>query len=143
MGKHRRTTLLTVTSALLALAPKCPVCFLAYFGIFGVTAASASAYRSWLPPITAIWLALTVSLLWVRTTGWRRYAPVAIGLVAAIGIFTARFVAASPQLLYAGIAMLVAAALWSSWLRTSAAATACSDCGEEARLKIEERESPA
>lgn len=143
MAKHRRTTLLTFTSVLVALAPKCPVCFLAYFGIFGVSAATASTYRAWLPPITVIWLALTVSLLWVRTTGWRRYAPVAIGLVAAVGIFAARFVAASPRLIYLGIAMLVAAALWSSWLRTSVAAKECSDCSEEARLTIEERESPA
>lgn len=144
MTKHRRTTSLTFISVLVALAPKCPVCFLAYFGIFGVTAASASAYRAWLPPITAIWLALTVGLLFVRTKGWRRYGPVGAGFVAALLIFTARFVTASPRVVYAGIATLVAATVWSSSLRSSAPAPDCSDCEPlRSRTIVNERESPA
>jgi drug/metabolite transporter (DMT)-like permease len=144
MRNPRRTALLTVGSALLAVAPKCPVCFLAYFGIFGVTAASASAYRAWLPPLTAIWLALTVGLLFVRTKGWRRYGPAAAGFVAAIVIFTAKFVTANPRAVYAGIATLVAATVWSSWLRTSEPAPACSDCEPlQSRMTVNERESPA
>jgi hypothetical protein len=143
MWKYRHNALLAVGSVVVALAPKCPVCFLAYFGIFGVTAASASAYRAWLPVITALWLTLTVAMLFVRMKGWRRYAPVAVGSAAAVTIFTARFIAGSPPVAYAGIVTLFAVVMWSSWLRTSAAATVCSDCRREGSVVIEERQSPA
>jgi hypothetical protein len=137
VGNYRRATLFSITSALLALAPKCPVCFLAYFGIFGVTAASASAYRSWLPVVTGLWLTLTVAMLFVRMKGWRRYAPVAVASAAAVSIFTARFIAGSPLLLYAGIVTLFAVVMWSSWLRTSSAPTVCPDCRREGSGVIE------
>src|SRR5438128_10524064 len=65
-AKHRRTALLTISSALLAIAPKCPICFLAYFGIFGVATTSASVYRVWLLPVTDMWLAFTVGRLIFR-----------------------------------------------------------------------------
>lgn len=137
MRNPRRTTLLTVGSALLAVAPKCPVCFLAYFGIFGVATASASAYRVWLPWITAIWLALTVATLFIRTNGWRRYGPVAVAIIGALSIFIAKFVVPSTPILYAGIVVLVATVLWSSWLRT--AASQCSQCEHGPRLTDDER----
>lgn len=141
--KYWRATLFTVTSALLALAPKCPICFLAYFGIFGVTAASASAYRAWLPLITGFWLTLTVAMFFVRMKGWRRYAPVAVGSTAAIAIFTAKFIVYSPLVLYASIFILFAVALWSSWLRVSLPVTVCSQCDEAGTLAIKEHQSPA
>jgi hypothetical protein len=134
MGKHQRTTVLTISSALLALAPKCPVCFLAYFGIFGVATASASAYRAWLPPITAVWLALTVAVLALRTDRKRRYGPIALGVAAALGVFAGKFIVASQLMLYAGIGALIIAAGWSAWSRTSAERTSCVQCEPQTRL---------
>jgi len=128
MGKHQRTTVLTISSALLALAPKCPVCFLAYFGIFGVAASSASAYRAWLPPITAVWLLLTVAMLALRTDRKRRYGPIALGIIAGLSVFGGKFIVASQLMLYAGIGALIIAAGWSAWLRTSADRASCLQC---------------
>jgi len=134
MGKYRRTTLLAVGSALLALAPKCPVCFLAYFGIFGVAASSASAYRAWLPPITAVWLLLTVAMLAFRTDGKRRYGPIALGVVASLSVFAGKFIVASQLMLYAGIGALIIAAGWSAWSRNSAGRVPCVQCEPQTRL---------
>ena len=117
MSKHRRTTLMAISSALLAVAPKCPICFLAYFGIFGVATASASVYRVWLPPLTAIWLALTVGMLFFQRGGRRRYGPALLGVVAGLAVFAGKFVIDYQALVYAGIAALVAAVVWRTWSR--------------------------
>ena len=134
MGKHRRTTMLAVSSGLLALAPKCPICFLAYFGIFGVAASSASAYRAWLPPITAFWLLLTVAVLAFRTDRKRRYGLIALGVVAGLSVFAGKFIVASQLMLYAGMSGLIIAAGCSAWLRTSTEPTSCSRCEPQTPL---------
>src|SRR5437660_12477578 len=119
MWQHRRTALMTISSTLVAVAPKCPICFLAYFGIFGVATTSASAYHAWLRPFTAIWLALTVGMLAIQRAGPRRYGPVALGLFAALAVFAGKFLVNDEALVYGGIAALVGAVVWSSWLRGS------------------------
>ncbi|HKP39150.1 MAG TPA: hypothetical protein VJT71_19985 [Pyrinomonadaceae bacterium] len=117
MRKYQRTAWVTLGSALFALAPKCPVCFLAYFGIFGVATASTSVYRVWLPPLTALWLALTIGMLaFGRDTG-RKAGPVLLGIFAAIAIFAGRFSINDQRLVFAGLAGLVTATIWRSWLR--------------------------
>jgi len=128
VAKHRRTTLLTVTSAFLALAPKCPVCFLAYFGIFGVTAASASAYRSWLPPLTAISLSVTVGMLALGASRKGRFGPIVLGVIAASGVFAGRFIVNSRTMLFGSLLVLVAAVAWKSWRQQTAADASCIAC---------------
>lgn len=117
MRKHRRMMLMTISSALLAIAPKCPICFLAYFGIFGVATTSASAYRIWLPPLTVIWLTLTVVVLALQRGGRRRYGPALLGVVAGLAVFAGKFVINDQALFYGGIAALIGAAVWRSWFR--------------------------
>src|SRR5712692_6539944 len=130
MWKQQRTTLMGISSALLAVAPKCPICFLAYFGIFGVATASASVYRVWLPPVTAIWLALTVAMLFFQRAGQRRYSPALLGIFAGLAVFVGRFIFDYQALVYAGITALVAAVVWRSWFRRSASTESCSQCDE-------------
>src|SRR6266550_9545026 len=117
MLRRRRTTLMTVSSILLAVAPKCPVCFLAYFGIFGVATASVSTYRAWLPPITAVWLALTVAMLAFQRRGQRRYGPALLGLLASLTILVGRFGLNDQAFVYTGISALVVAVVWRVWLQ--------------------------
>ncbi|HMG74103.1 MAG TPA: hypothetical protein VK582_11435 [Pyrinomonadaceae bacterium] len=128
MWKQQRTTLMAISSALLAVAPKCPICFLAYFGIFGVATASASVYHVWLPPLTAIWLALTVAMLFFRLSDQRRYGPGLLGICAAFAVLVGRFVADYPVLVYAGIAALVIAVIWRTWTRSSISTEPCVQC---------------
>jgi hypothetical protein len=117
-AKHRRTAFLTIGSALLAVAPKCPICFLAYFGIFGVATTSASVYRVWLPPVTAMWLAFTVGMLTFRS-GRHRYGLALLGFFGALGVLLGKFVVEDQALVYAGIAALVGAVVWRSFGRAT------------------------
>ena len=130
MWKQQRTTLMAISSALLAVAPKCPICFLAYFGVFGVATASASLYRVWLPPLTAIWLALTVGMLFFRPGDRRRYGPGWLGIFAAFAVLVGRFVGDYPALVYAGIATLVVAVIWRTSIRSSGSTESCAQCDE-------------
>jgi hypothetical protein len=125
MRKQKGATLMSVSSVLLAVAPKCPICFLAYFGIFGVATTSSSVYRVWLPPLTAIWLTLTVILLAVQRGSQRRYGPVLLGIFAGAAVFAGKFVINNPAMVYAGIAALLAAAVWRSWSRRACASALC------------------
>jgi hypothetical protein len=120
--------LLTTSSALLVVAPKCPVCFLAYFGIFGVATTSVSAYRAWLPAVTAVWLAFTVATLAFQRRGLRRYGPALVGLLAALAILAGRFTLNDQTLVYGGIGTLVIAAGWRAWSQRPTANESCAQC---------------
>src|SRR5437588_1143057 len=117
-ARDRRTAFLTISSALLAIAPKCPICFLAYFGIFGAATTSASVYRVWLPPVTAIWLAFTMGMLVFRS-GKRLYGLALLSFFGALGVFLGKFVVEDQALVYAGIAALVGAVVWRSFGRST------------------------
>ena len=130
MWKPPRTTLLTISSALLVVAPKCPVCFLAYFGIFGVATASASVYRAWLPPVTAIWLALTVATLAFQRRGPHRSGPALLGFVAALVLLSGKFILDNQALIVAGIVALLGAVIWRSWVREPGSDEICPQCEE-------------
>ena len=121
---------MAISSALLAVAPKCPICFLAYFGVFGVATAAGPVYRLWLPPVTAIWLALTVGMLAFRRGGGHRYGPVLLGGVAGLAVFTGKFVVSDQATVYAGIAALVVAVVWRTCSRGPASRESCAQCEE-------------
>jgi hypothetical protein len=121
---------MTVSSILLAVAPKCPVCFFAYFGIFGVATASVSAYRAWLPAVTIIWLALTVATLALPRRGPRRYGPALLGFAAALMLFGGKFVLDNQVLIGAGLAALLGAVVWRSWFQQATPDEACPQCEE-------------
>lgn len=137
MSNQRRTKLMVVSSALLAVAPKCPICFLAYFGIFGVATTSASVYRVWLAPLTAIWLALTVGVLAVQSSGRRRYGPAVLGLFAGVAVFSGKFILDEQVLVHLGIAVLIGAAAWRVWHRTSTSSELCQQCDNRFPLDTE------
>jgi len=128
--RDRRTALLTISAALFAFAPKCPICFLAYFGIFGVATASTSAYRAWLPPVTGFWLALTIAMLAFQRRGKRRYGPAALGFMASLLLITGKFVVDSQLMIFAGIIVLLAAAVWRSRIQQPISTEVCLQCEE-------------
>lgn len=128
--RDRRTTLLTISSALFAVAPKCPICFLAYFGVFGVATSSAPVYRAWLPPITALWLALTIAMLAFQRRGKRRYGPALMGFVAALLLLFGKFVVDNQFMTFAAIIALLGAAVWRSRIQQPISTEGCSQCEE-------------
>ena len=128
--RDRRAALLTISSALFAVAPKCPICFLAYFGVFGVATASAPVYRAWLPPITTLWLGLTIAMLAFQRRGKRRYGPAIMGFVAALLLLTGKFVVDSQVMTFAGIVVLLGAAVYRSRIQPQISTEVCSRCEE-------------
>lgn len=128
MLNQGRTKLMIISSVVLAVAPKCPICFLAYFGIFGVATTTASAYRIWLPPLTVIWLTLTVVVLALQRGGQRRYGPALLGVVAGLAVFAGKFVIDDQALFYGGIAALMGAVVWRSWFRRPKSSDFCLPC---------------
>lgn len=127
---RQRTTLMTISAALLAVAPKCPICFLAYFGVFGVAGSSASAYRSWLPPFTGFWLALTIAMLAFQRHGKPRYGPAVLGSVAALLLMSGKFVFDSKIMIFAGVLTLLGTAVWRSRMQPRISIQDCSQCEE-------------
>jgi hypothetical protein len=125
---------MVISSALLALAPKCPICFLAYFGVFGITTATASAYRAWLPPITAIWLTLTLATL-AFPSKWRRSGPLLLGFGAALIVMSGKFIWENQTLVGIGIVALLAAIGWRTWLMRASATDDCAQCKASATLQ--------
>jgi hypothetical protein len=119
---------MVIVSAVLAVAPKCPFCLWALFGTFGVAAMSGSVYRVWLPPITAIWLALSVGALVFRSGGQRRYGPALLALFAGLAVFVGKFILNIHALVYVGIAALLGAAVWRVWLSAPATSELCTRC---------------
>ena len=128
MSNQLRSRLMVLSSIVLAVAPKCPICFLAYFGIFGVATSSASVYRVWLPPLTGLWLALTVGMLAIRRGARHRHGPVALGIVAALAVYGGKFIINDMALVYGGIAALVAAVIWRFWFRDPISSASCVPC---------------
>lgn len=128
MLNQGRTKLMVISSVVLAVAPKCPICFLAYFGIFGVATTTASAYRIWLPPLTVIWLTLTVVVLALQRGGQRRYGPALLGVAAGLAVFAGKFVINDQALFYGGIAGLMGAVVWRSWFRRPTSSEFCPPC---------------
>jgi hypothetical protein len=121
---------MTVSSALLTIAPKCPICFFAYFGVFGVATSTATVYRAWLQPLTALWLAATVGLMLVGRRGHRNGGPPLVGLAASIAVFAGKFALDQPVLVYTGIAALAGAVVWNAFSARRAPVAQCSECDE-------------
>lgn len=117
-----------IGSAVLAVAPKCPVCLMAYFGFFGAATTSTAAYRLWLPPLTALWLALTVAMLALQGGGQRRYGSALLALFAGLAVFGGKFILNYQALVYAGLAALFGAAVWRAWFQRPASTQPCTQC---------------
>lgn len=129
-AKQGGTVWLTVSSALLAIAPKCPICFLAYFGVFGVASTTASQYRAWILPLTVVSLALTVGALTFQSRGKHGRVPAVLGLMAAVLILVGKFVIENQAVAIVALAVLVTAVGWRVFNQRRASSPNCLPCEE-------------
>ena len=112
-----------------ALMPKlvCPACWPAYTGLLSAMGLGFINYSPFLLPLTVVFLiAVLTTLVW-RANARRGYAPLAVGLAAAVIVLIGKFQFDSDAAIYAGIALLVGASLWNSWPRRNPIA-ACPAC---------------
>ncbi len=112
-----------------ALMPKlvCPACWPAYTGLLGALGLGFINYSPILLPLTAVFLAAVLATLVWRAKTRRGYAPLALGMVAALIVLIGKFQFDSDAATYAGISLLVGASLWNSWPRRNPTAP-CPAC---------------
>ncbi|HYX27885.1 MAG TPA: hypothetical protein VE863_04910 [Pyrinomonadaceae bacterium] len=128
--KQAGTLWLTISSALMAIAPKCPMCFLAYFGIFGVASTTAARYRTWIPVLTALSLGLTVGALAFRAHSKHRRGPVVMGVSGGVLIWGAKFVVENEVVVVLGLAILATAVAWCVFNQRRSSSSSCLPCKE-------------
>lgn len=112
-----------------ALMPKlvCPACWPAYAGLLSALGLGFIDYTPWLLPLTLVFLVVVLITLAWRAQTRRGYAPLGLGMAAAVIVLIGKFQFDSNLATYTGIALLVGASLWNSWPRRNPAAS-CPAC---------------
>jgi hypothetical protein len=122
-GWRRSGTLLGAIAVV--LLPKCPACWSVYAGLSSLLGLSFVVKASYLLPLTASLLALSLGALWLQARRGRGLGPWLLACAGALTTLVGKFGLESEPLLYCGLGTLLAASLWSScrwgWLATRAA----------------------
>ena len=105
-----------------ALLPKlaCPACWPAYAGLLSSLGIGFMDYTPYLVPFTLVFLAVSLGTMAYRAKSRQGYGPLFLGLVAGAVLMVGKFVYDSDAAMYAGLVILVAAALWNTWPKTQA-----------------------
>ena len=92
----------------------CPACWPAYTGLLGALGLGFINYSPFLLPLTMAFLVVVLATLAWRAKTRRGYAPLAMGVAAAVIVLVGKFHFDSDPATYAGIALLVGASLWNA-----------------------------
>ena len=119
--------LLTVPGIGVALLPKlgCPLCWPAYAAVLSSVGLGFLISTKYLLPITMGFLMLSVAVLAFRANQRRGYGPLGLGLVGSAAALIGKFYLNSNSVMYAGITVLVAAAIWNAWPRRMVESCPC------------------
>ena len=112
-----RSSLTTLPGIVFALLPNlaCPACWPVYAGLLGSLGFGFLLNTSYLFPITLIFLVIAVGAFGFRAKRRWGYGPFGAGLLASGIVLVGKFVFESDQVMYGGIALLVAASVWNGW----------------------------
>lgn len=108
-----------------AVLPTCPACWPVYAGILSAAGFGFVLQEFVVLPLTAALLALTLFLLGFRAASRRGYGPLWLGVGATALVVAGKLAIASDPLVYAGLALLAAAALWNAWPARRLAGRSC------------------
>ena len=108
-----------------AILPKCPLCLMSVMSAVGL---SSSIKASWLLPLTLFLLFTAIAALAFQARRRRSYSSFLLGVIAAAIIISGKFYADNNLLIYSGVAILVAASLWSNRPKRKAANKAECEC---------------
>src|SRR5712692_2509882 len=111
--------LLTAPGLGVSLLPKliCPLCWPAYAGLLSTLGLGFLISTTYLFALTIVLVALAVGSLAFRASRRRGLGPFWLGLAAAVFVLTGKFYFQSTPATYAGVGLLVLAALWNAWPR--------------------------
>ncbi len=113
-----------------SLLPKlvCPACWPAYAGILSALGLSFLISTKYLLLLTAVFLSITLLTLEFKASRRNGYRPLVLGVLACAAILSGKFYFDVSQLTYAGLGLLVAASVWTSWPRRAVKAPFCPAC---------------
>lgn len=122
MNRTWRHSLLALPGACVSVLPKlaCPACWPAYAGLLASVGLGFLLSAAYLLPLTAGFLALALGVIVFGASKRRGFGPFVLGLVAASGILTGKFVWESDPTVYGAVGLLVVASLWNAWPRHDA-----------------------
>ncbi len=113
-----------------SLLPKlmCPMCWPAYAGTVSALGLGFLISTKYLAPLTAAFLAITAGALGFRASCRHGYGPLCLGLLAAAVILTSKFYVDAAPAAYAGVGLLIAASVLSSWPLRAVITPFCPAC---------------
>ena len=125
-GRAGLVAALPASGAFLLPIGACPACWPAYTAFLGWLGLGFLLSGRYLLPIAAILLGLTLAMLAYRARARRGYGPFFLGIAGAAGAIAGKFVFSIDLILYLGLVLILAAAVWNVWPRPRAAS--CPTC---------------
>jgi hypothetical protein len=118
-----------------SLLPKlaCPACWPAYAGLLSSVGLGFLVGTAYLLPLTIVFLLVALSTVAFRAASRRGYRPLLLGFFGSVGVVVGKFVWDSSDVLYGGVALLIAASIWNLWPQRS---TSCPACEARGSVKI-------
>ncbi|MEX1096136.1 MAG: MerC domain-containing protein [Planctomycetales bacterium] len=125
-----RSWLASLPAVFMAVLPSvtCPACWPAYAGLLSALGLPFLNYTPFLAPLLVAALVPAIAALAYRAKTRRGYGPCFAGLAAAGSVIVGRFLFDSLPVMYAGVALLIAASIWNSWPRRKPKKHACPAC---------------
>ena len=119
MTRTWKQNLLTAPAIGVALLPKlgCPLCWPLYAGILSSVGLGFLISAKYLLPLTMAFLLLSLWVLAFRAERRHGLGPALVGLLASAIVLTGKFYFEVNSMMYGGLGLLVAAAIWNSWPR--------------------------
>lgn len=111
--------LAVVPGAVLALLPvaHCPACFGAYFALLSALGLGFLVTERVLVPVIGVFLVVGLATVVYSMRRHRHPGPLILTLVGSAAVAAGRLIWEVPAVLYAGVALLLGAALWNLWLK--------------------------
>lgn len=118
-GRGWLRSLALVPGALLALLPSatCPACIAAYAGALSAAGLGFLFTEKILAPLIVAFLVLGMASIAYSARSHRRLGPLLVTLTGTVAVAAGRLLWDVPAILYAGVALLIGAALWNLWLK--------------------------
>jgi mercuric ion transport protein len=114
----------------------CPACWPLFAGLVSWMGLSFLLSEKYLPPLTAVCLALAMAALGYSAFRQRRYGPLLLAMVGAALIVAGIFVLDAIAVTLCGAVVLVTSFVWNSRPRANGA-TACAPCANSPSMKVE------
>jgi len=93
----------------------CPICASASIGILSAFGFGYLLSKTYLMPVTALFLLIALAGLGFRVRKRRGYGPLMLGVVAAAAVLLGKFGWDLMPLTYAGVGVLVIGSFWNAW----------------------------